>query len=86
MLDKIVFSCLVSLTLAQNNFGDYFVKRGQIGPAQPFFLSNNQPVSVNKDQSIPAELELEEITEFAGTLLRYFDFSQEDLYTGLEVS
>ena len=75
MLDKIVFICLVCLTLGQNKLGEYFVKRGQIGPAQPVYLSNNQPVSVDKDQSISAELELEEITEFAETVLRYFDFN-----------
>ena len=77
MFAKTLFVCLICLTVGQENSGQYFVKRGPVGPVQPVYLTNKQPVSAVEARAVSAEMseELEEMSKFAATLLRYFDFN-----------
>lgn len=83
----VCFLCL-TLTLGQDNPGEYYVKRGPVGPVQPVYMDKNQPVSaqssfqaLTEDSRLAEALdndlseELEEMSKMAETLLRYFDFT-----------
>ena len=86
MIAKILFVCFVCLTLGQGNNSEYFVKRGPVGPVQPVYLPNRQAFSagssIQDNKLVEARAvnnaiseELEEMSKFAETLLRYFDFN-----------
>ena len=93
MFDQMFFVFLLCLTLGlirgeEHNAG-YYVKRGQVGLVQPVYLGSNQPASLPSDmqdsrlgqaRAVKTDMteELEEMSKFAGTMLRYFDFNSGD--------
>ena len=97
MLDRMLFvsfvclSLCLTVTVGQDNPGEYYVKRGPVGPVHPVYIGQKLPDSVQSVQSASLDFtedsrkakavdndvskELVEMSKLADTLLRYFDFT-----------